>query len=246
MLHSVHDRLLMFLPHTIQSVPHQTVFAKTLLDQVPIGILQLGLDGRITHANPAFCQLIGYTEAHLQHLGNRAISHPDDFVVEVRLLQQMLDHSQPQQQPQQVLPKRYYRSNGDIVWTEVSLTVLQNAEIGEATILSFITNVSDRRQIEQTLWQDREREILLADISMQLRTTADLQAIMQTAVERLQQILLGDRVLAYQFFPDHSGICLAEAAAPYYPLMRGQTFLSNCVPPAVSGCVSGWTVVGNN
>ncbi|XHX76729.1 MAG: PAS domain S-box protein [Stenomitos frigidus ULC029] len=206
---------------------HEIVSSETLWHQAPIGILQLGLDGGITHANPAFCQLVGYTEAQLRRLDNRAISHPEDFVAEVQLLQQMIDHGQRQQ----TLRKRYQQFDGGIVWTEVNLSLMPDDETGEGVILSFVTNVTDRRLREQEVWRYREREALLADISLQLRATADLQDVMQDAVERLRQTLVVDRVLAYQFFPDQSGICLVEAIAPRYPSMRGQTFAADCVPP---------------
>lgn len=148
---------------------HQTVSSETLWHQAPIGILQLSLDGGITHANPAFCQLVGYTEAQLRCLDHRVISHPDDFAAEVQLLQQMLDHGQRQQ----TLRKRYQRCDGSIVWTEVNLSLVDDVESGDVVLLSFITNVSDRRLMEQEVWQYREREALLSD-TMPLRTTADL------------------------------------------------------------------------
>ncbi len=191
-------------------------------------MLQLGLDGGITHANPAFCRLVGYTEAQLRRLDHRAISHPDDFAAEVQLLQQMIAHGHRQQ----VLRKRYQQSDGSIVWTEVNLSLLSDDETNGGVILCFVTNVTDRRVREQEVWRYRERESLLADISLQLRATTSLQAVMQDAVERLRQTLVVDRVLAYQFFPDQSGVCLVEAVAPHYPSMQGQTFASDCVPSA--------------
>ena len=207
---------------------HETVSSETLWHQAPIGILQLGLDGGITHANPAFCKLVGYTEAQLRRLDHRAISHPEDFAAEVQLLQQMIDHGQRQQ----ALRKRYQQCDGSIVWTEVNLSLIPDNETSEGVILCFVTNVTDRRLREQEVWRYREREALLADISLQLRATTSLQDVMQDAVERLRQTLVVDRVLAYQFFPDQSGVCLVEAVAPRYPSMQGQTFASDCVPSA--------------
>lgn len=209
------------------SVPHQTIPPESLLHQAPIGILQLGLDGGITYANPAFCELIGYTEAQLRRLDNGAISHPEDFTVEIRLLRQMLDRGQPQQ----VFQKRYQRSDGSSVWTEVQLSLMTDPATGDEMLLSFVTNLTNRHLMEQEVRQYRAREVLLADISTQLQTTFDLQAVIQTAVERLQQILAVDRVLAYQLFPDGSGTCLVEAVTEPYPAMQGQAFSSECIPP---------------
>lgn len=213
-------------PH-LQSVPRQTSLSESLSHQVPIGILQLGLDGGITYANPAFCQLVGYTETQLRRLDNRVISHPEDFAAEVRLLQQMRDCGQRQQ----VLQKRYQRCDGVIVWTEVKLSLVDDPATGDEVILSFITDLTDRHRIEQEVQQYREREALLADIAMQLQTTFDLQTMMQTVVDQLRQVLAVDRVLAYQLFPDGSGSCLVEAAVDPCLAMQGQSFSPECIPP---------------
>jgi PAS domain S-box-containing protein len=208
-------------------VPHQTTPPESLLHQAPIGILQLGLDSGITYANPAFCELIGYTEAQLRRLDNRAISHPEDFAAEVRLLQQMLDRGQRQQ----ALQKRYQRCDGGIVWAEVQLSLMADPATGDDMLLSYVTNLTHHHLIEQEVRQYREREALLADMSMQLQTTFDLQAVMKAAVERLRLLLAVDRVIAYQLFPDGSGTCLAEAVTNSYPTIQGQAFSSECIPP---------------
>ena len=205
---------------TLWSVPHQTHFSEFLSHQAPIGILQLGLDGGITHANPAFCRLTGYTEAQLRHLDNCAISHPEDFVAELRVIQQLLDHGQRQQ----VLQKRYRRYDEVVIWAEVKLVLVEGSE-GEASILNFVTDITDRRLIEQELQQCQEREALLADLAMQLRTTFDLCTVMQATVERLRQTLAVDRVLVYQCSLDRSSTCLVEAVASPYGTIQGQSFL---------------------
>jgi PAS domain S-box-containing protein len=207
-------------------VPPQTHLSEFLSHQAPIGILQLGLDGGITHANPAFCKLTGYTETQLRHLDNRAISHPEDFAAEVRVMQQMLDHGQRQQ----VLQKRYRRCDGEIVWAEVKLSLVDDPETGDAAILSFITDITDRRLIEHEVQQHREREALLADLSLQMQTTFDLQVLMQAAVEKLRQTLAADRVLAHQLFLNGSGLCLVEAVTDQYPTMQGRSFSPECFP----------------
>lgn len=98
-------------------------------------------------------------------------------------------------------------------------------------MLIFIANVMDDRLIKQDVQQYQEREELLADLFMQMQSPFDLQTMIQAVVTRLRQTLAVDRVLAYQIFPDDSGICMAEAVADQYPVMRGQAFPPECVPP---------------
>ncbi|UBF24667.1 PAS domain S-box protein [Kovacikia minuta CCNUW1] len=198
------------------------------LRQAPIGILQLGLDGGISKANLAFCQLIGYTETELRHLDNQSISFPQDFVAEVRLIQQLVDGGCSQQ----TLRKRYLCQDGSLLWAEVKLSLVGEAETGERSVFAFVTDLSAQILAEQEILQSREREAVINDISTQIRTKLDFQTILQIAVERLRLALDSDRVIAYQLFPDYSGICLAEDIAPTYPRMLGQKFSSQCIPPA--------------
>ncbi|QZZ20090.1 PAS domain S-box protein [Leptothermofonsia sichuanensis E412] len=199
-----------------------------LLHQAPIGILHLGLEGGISSANPVFCKLTGYTETQLRHLDNRAISHPEDFAIEMRMLHQMMEETLHHY----TIQKRYRCCDGTFVWTEVKVCLVENGETGEGRLLAFVTDLSDRRLAEQEIHQRRERETLLNDISAQIRSTLDLQTILRVAVQRLRQALETDRVLAYQLFPDNSGICLAEDVSAPYPAMLGLTLPSECIPPA--------------
>ncbi len=205
----------------LPSSPMQDV----VVQQSPIGIMEMGLDGGITRANPAFCQLTGYTEAQLRHLDNRAISHPEDFSTEVSIVQQLLVNEQ-----HHVFRKRYRCYDGSFVWTEIKLALLGDSSTDEVTILAFVTDLSERKLAEQEIQQSRAREVLLNDIGAQIRASFDLQSILQVAVERLRQALDTDRVLAYQFFPDYSGVCLAESVSLLHPPMLGQRFPPECIP----------------
>jgi PAS domain S-box-containing protein len=212
---------------TLPSVSMQPALVNELFLAAPIGIVQLALDGSIIRANPAFCQMTGYRETQLRHLDNRAISYPEDFVVELRMIQQLIDH----QVYQPSLQKRYWRSDGSLLWTEVKLTLVGQPEAEDSYLLSFVTDLSIQKQAEQEILQRREWEGLLNDISAQIRTTLDLQVILQGAVERLRQVLDTDRVVVYQMAGDGSGTCTAEAVTAVYPSMLGQAFPSNCIPP---------------
>ena len=52
---------------------------RKVFEEGPIGILLVGTDGRIQHANRRFCEMLGYSEAEMIDLGLAGISHPDDW-----------------------------------------------------------------------------------------------------------------------------------------------------------------------
>src|SRR3989475_5018628 len=51
---------------------------RTLFQQAQAGMAFAGLDAHITTVNPAFCELVGYTDNELRTLSLLDITHPDD------------------------------------------------------------------------------------------------------------------------------------------------------------------------
>ena len=222
------------LSHQTENLPNpssQNSLANSLkthlFSEAPIGIIYESLDGGILAANPAFCRMIGYTEAQLRHLDLRSISHPEDFAVEVRLIQSLLEGGAKEQS----LHKRYLRRNGSSLSTEITISLV-GEEAEESYLMTFVKDLSARALAEQELERQREREGILSDISAQIRSNKALPKILQLAVERVQEALNADRVLVYQIGYDRSGVCVAEAVDPAYPAIEGNTFPVDCIPPA--------------
>ncbi|MDD1425997.1 CBS domain-containing protein, partial [Dolichospermum sp. ST_sed9] len=56
-----------------------------------------------------------------------------------------------------------------------------------------------------------EQERLIATVSAQIRSSLSLQNILDTTVTEIRGLLKCDRVIIYQFYPDFSGIVIAES-----------------------------------
>ncbi|MCL1475070.1 ATP-binding protein [Argonema antarcticum] len=192
----------------------------------PTGILFECLDGGILRANPAFEKLTGYTEAQLRRLDCRSITHPEDFATEVRCIQQLI-HGSLQRQ---TLQKRFICRDGEIIWTEVTMSAIVTPEPEDSYLLVFVKDLSSIQRAEQELQKRRQWESLLSEIAATIRSTFDFPKILEIAVKRLRFALSTDRVVAYRLQPDQSGICTAEAVDPAYPTIWGQTFSAETIP----------------
>ncbi|MCD8485575.1 MAG: ATP-binding protein [Desertifilum sp.] len=206
--------------------PPSLLSDESLFSQSPYGIFWESLDGGLLRANPAFCQLLGYTEIQLRHLDARSISHPEDFAREVRAIQALLHQSSNPQ----IFKKRFFRRNGSVVWTEVCLSIVKASEAEEPYLLGFVTDLTDLRASERDRDEQSQREALAHQIASLVRSHLELPSILQKMVELLQTHLGADRVVAYQLLPNHSGVCLAEAVDPAYPTLQGQIFGAECLP----------------
>lgn len=202
------------------------IFCNPLFWESPIGIVCQSLDGGILRANPAFENLIGYTESQLRRLDCRAISHPEDFATELRFVQQTI-HGIVERQTFQ---KRYLRRDGEMLWTEVTLSLVGKPVTDDSYLLIFVRDLSYIRRAEKELQKRRQWESLLGEIAATIRSTFDFQKILEIAVKQLRIALNTDRVVAYHLLGDRSGICAAEAVEPAYPTLWGKTFSEQCIP----------------
>ncbi|HEY9838331.1 MAG TPA: PAS domain S-box protein, partial [Vampirovibrionales bacterium] len=139
----------------------------------PTGIVYHSMDGGILKANPAFCQMTGYSSSQLRYLDYRAICHPEDFAALLRLIQQMVREGIKRQ----TLRQRYIGANGSLLAAEVTLCLVGEEE-DDSYFMTFVTDLSDRARAEQEIQQRRSREMLLSRISAKIRSTFDLPTIL--------------------------------------------------------------------
>ena len=59
------------------------------IDEAPIGMALVALDGRFVRVNRALCEIVGYSSAELTELTFQAITHPDDLDTDLALAGQL-------------------------------------------------------------------------------------------------------------------------------------------------------------
>jgi diguanylate cyclase (GGDEF)-like protein/PAS domain S-box-containing protein len=76
-------------------------------------------------------------------------------------------------------------------------------------------DITERRRGERNLQQQAVQEQLLADITHQVRQSLDLDTILKTAVNQIQQALNAEQVLVFQIDPDGEGQTVAYSESTY-------------------------------
>jgi PAS domain S-box-containing protein len=97
--------------------------------------------------NQAFCEMLGYTAAELEHRKWLEISHPAD----VELTQTEIDGLLSGQRETTRFIKRYLHKNGSIVWAEVGTSLRRDATGQPLYFMTSINDISARKQAEQAL-----------------------------------------------------------------------------------------------
>jgi PAS domain S-box-containing protein len=139
-------------------------YLSVVLDRVPAGIMQTAPDGRYVFVNRGFCELTGRSREEVTGLHFEAITHPDDVAKNIELFAKATKTGQSYS-----LRKRYVRPDGSTVWTEVTVTRLDDPEEG---VLSIVVDLTDRLHAEE------QQKLLVNELNHRVKNTlASVQAL---------------------------------------------------------------------
>ncbi|MEM6430341.1 MAG: histidine kinase dimerization/phosphoacceptor domain -containing protein [Deinococcota bacterium] len=107
--------------------------------------------------NHAFEDFLGYSQAdadanNVQHFLKR-ISYPEDYALE----QSLLTRSRQRGVSSYRLVKRYIRSNGDLLWADVTNIIIHNEQGRYLRTFCIVQDISDRIAAEDQLRDSREQ-----------------------------------------------------------------------------------------
>ncbi len=88
---------------------------KILWEKCVIGLAEVDLTGKFKRANPAFCSILGYSEAELQKKTWMDITHPEDASAGSEMLQRLSSGELEEYSVQ----KRYITKKGNVLWIEL-------------------------------------------------------------------------------------------------------------------------------
>jgi diguanylate cyclase (GGDEF)-like protein/PAS domain S-box-containing protein len=117
---------------------------RTLFEQAQAGMAFASLKGHITTVNPAFCQLVGYSDAELRKLSLLDITHAED----VPTVQEALNRMLAGQDEGTRLEKRYTRKDGEAVWVDMTTRLVRGPDGKPLYLQTVAVNIRDRKRAE--------------------------------------------------------------------------------------------------
>jgi PAS domain S-box-containing protein len=119
-------------------VPEGEALFGSLFDESAAGIATFSVGGRFLRANPAFCRMVGYSEAELQLKTHLDILHLDDLeAAAVARVQAISGKTKPR-----VVERRYVHKDGSTVWGQVAGTVIRDKSGAPLCTLAVVNDVS--------------------------------------------------------------------------------------------------------
>ena len=139
---------------------------RAVFENAATGIAITDRDGRLGHANAAFCSLLGYSEAELRGMKFSGLVHPEDLAANLAKLADVSGKPSGAFE----IENRYVRKDGESVWVRKFISSLEDRGDEASSLLVLVTDMSARRQMEQALREaDRRKDEFLATLAHELR-----------------------------------------------------------------------------
>ncbi|MEG4806573.1 PAS domain S-box protein [Microcoleus sp. F8-D3] len=183
-------------------------------------------DGIITYLSPQFKNVFGWEES--EWIGKPFIDlvHPDDLLFVHSDYEQNVNFTKNSSHSE----FRHHHNNGNYVWVRTSIAAIKNAEGVVINIQGVLSDITDRKQAELRLEQQAKQERLLGSITQRMRSSLNLNEILNVTVEEIHQVLQSDRVLVYRVFPGGTGAAIAESVLPQWPHILDIVFPEEVFP----------------
>ncbi|QMS89588.1 PAS domain S-box protein [Nostoc edaphicum CCNP1411] len=180
-------------------------------DSITISTLQ---EGRFIEVNDSFVKLSGYERDEAIGKTSFELNLWVDDGDRLNLLQQLQGTGVVRN-----LEFEFRQKSGEIITTLLSAEVIDLD--GIPSILAVHHDITERKQVEAQFRLCAQRDRLLAETLVRIRSSLNLEQILQTTVTEVRQFLQADRVFISLNNANLGIRTLAESVDPKYPSVSG-------------------------
>lgn len=145
----------MGLAHAAQKTAddRNTVLARRFeatFEQAAVGIAHVAPDGTFLRVNDRFCAIAGHGRTALLAGGFQQITHPEDLTADLDNLQALVAG----EIPHYAMEKRYIRADGEIVWINLTVSIVRASDGQTDFFVGVIEDIGRRKAAETAATQD--------------------------------------------------------------------------------------------
>ncbi|MBV8615493.1 MAG: PAS domain S-box protein [Acetobacteraceae bacterium] len=144
---------------------------RATFEQAAVGIAHVGLDGSWLRVNTRLCEKLGHTREELLAKTSQDITHPDDLDADLACVRQMLAG----EIASYAMEKRYFRGDGSILWANLTVALVRDADGAAQYFVLVVEDISRRRRAEDAA---RDSEARLHDLvgTLEMRVREEVAA----------------------------------------------------------------------
>ncbi len=152
-----------------------------------VGMTVTAPDKGWIEVNNQLQQMLGYDLDELRQMTWAELTHPDDLAADLKNFERMIAG----EIDDYAMDKRFIRKDGGIVYANLTVTCVRNADGSVQNVLASMLDITERKQTEQALLESRAAARGLLDATQESLLLLDKEgtiiAVNQTAASRLQQ-----------------------------------------------------------
>jgi two-component system cell cycle sensor histidine kinase/response regulator CckA len=118
---------------------------RRVFEEGPLGVALVGRDNLFLEVNSALCQMVGYAEEELIHKTFADITHPDDVRADMELAEKLFKREIPFYRMQ----KRYVKKNGEIIWVNLTASLLRAHEGDSPQRLTMFEDITEIKRAQE-------------------------------------------------------------------------------------------------
>ena len=118
---------------------------RRIFEEGPLGLALVGRDYRFVKVNSALCKMVGYSEEVLLQMSFTDITHPDDLGDDVELAKRLFRREIPSYRMQ----KRYMKKNGEIIWINLTASIILDHDGEPLYGLAMIENITEVKRTQE-------------------------------------------------------------------------------------------------
>lgn len=124
-----------------------------IFNQAAVGVARLAPDGVWLEVNDKLCEIVGYSHDELITKTFQDITHPDDLQIDLNYVDQLLKNEISTYS----MEKRYIKKNGDIIWINLTLSLVRDSNNDPDYFISIIEDIDERKKgaLENQKLQDQ-------------------------------------------------------------------------------------------
>jgi len=120
---------------------------RNTFEQAAVGVAHVGIDGSWLKVNRRLCDMLGYSHEELLTKTFQDITHPADLEANLHYVEQVLNGEIECYD----MEKRYFRKDGEIIWTNLTVSLVLKEDDSPDYFISVVEDISDRKEAEEAL-----------------------------------------------------------------------------------------------